>query len=432
MGRQAHMILVVVICVLALAGGAAARAATDLHTQFVHLLAQIKAARQGGRPREALSKSLELATLLRHSAPADERVAMAYANLGERSEALRWLSDFAAMGQSDQALQSNPWFASFHASPRFTRILTAMRRNRMPVDRATSAVELRDARLLPEDIDYDSAARAYLLTSVLGRDIGRVGPGGTHNVFFRSPHGWPMLALKIDAQRGIVWATEVAIDGFASVPRKDWGRSALLCLRLKDGALIRRIDAARTSLGDMALMPNGDVIVSDGDNGGVYRARAGCTDASLQRVDSGQFLSPQTPAPLPDGTHVLVPDYARGIALLDVKTGATRWLDAGRTHAVHGIDGMYLISKGLLCVQNGTSPERVVLFRLNDKLKIISEKVIERSTATLGDPTHGVVVRGEFHYIANSGWSSLDDAGRLKPGARMTAARIRKVALADL
>ena len=414
------------------AGAAAARAATDAHTRFTQLLAQAEAARHRGDNQSLLATSLQLATLLHHSGPATEQVAMAYAKLGERRQALDWLRALAAMGQSDEAAPGRPQFTGIRSLPQFQRIVTAMRGNATPVDKAGGALRLRDARLLPEDIDYDPATRSYLLTSVLEKKIVRIGAGGTQKVFFRSPDGWPIMALKIDSRRQIVWATEVAISGFAGVPRKEWGRSVLLCLRLQDGILLHRIEVPRTSLGDMALLPSGDAIVSDGDNGGIYRARAGCTDSNLRRIDSGQFISPQTPAPEGDDRHVFVPDYARGIALLDVRTGQARWLDAGRRHAMQGIDGLYFTDKGLLCVQNGAMPERLVLFELNDKLQITRERIIDRSSPTLGDPTHGVVVGGEFHYIANSGWNWLGDNGRIKPGAGFTPARIKRVAISDL
>jgi hypothetical protein len=46
---------------------------------------------------------------------------------------------------------------------------------------------------------------------------------------------------------------------------------------------------------------------------------------------------------------------------------------------------------------------------------VVAESLVERSTATLGDPTHGVVVDHFFYYIANSGWDVLDDHGKVKP-----------------
>lgn len=70
-------------------------------------------------------------------------------------------------------------------------------------------------------------------------------------------------------------------------------------------------------------------------------------------------------------------------------------------------------------MQNGTCPERVAVFTLDATLtRVESETIIERSTGTLGDPTHGAVVGNDFCYIANSGWDAIDDRGNMKPGEK--------------
>jgi hypothetical protein len=58
--------------------------------------------------------------------------------------------------------------------------------------------------------------------------------------------------------------------------------------------------------------------------------------------------------------------------------------------------------------------------------------LIERATATLGDPTHGVVVGNRFYYIANSGWDALDEHGNIKAGKTMTSAVIMRAELGNL
>jgi len=87
----------------------------------------------------------------------------------------------------------------------------------------------------------------------------------------------------------------------------------------------------------------------------------------------------------------------------------------------------------LIAVQNGTSPERVVTFRLDATLtRIESEMIIERSTGTLGDPTHGVVIDNDFYYIANSGWDAIDERGNMKPGAKRSVPLIMRGQLRGL
>ena len=58
--------------------------------------------------------------------------------------------------------------------------------------------------------------------------------------------------------------------------------------------------------------------------------------------------------------------------------------------------------------------------------------IIERSTETLGDPTHGVIVGENFYYLANSGWDTIDDRGNLNPGAHPSAAAIMRTPVKTL
>jgi hypothetical protein len=233
----------------------------------------------------------------------------------------------------------------------------------------------------------------------------------------------------VDATRKLVWATEVALDGFAVAPKSDWGRSAVLCFDLVTGALRRRIEAPQNSaLGDLALSRNGDPIVSDGNGGAMYRIN----QERLERIDGGDFISPQTPTVHPDGRHIFVPDYARGIGILDPATKRVDWLNQNEKakYSLTGIDGLYFDRGLLMATQNGTSPERVICFQLNASLtSVVSEQIVERATPTLGDPTHGVIVDDFFYYIANSGWSELDEHGNVKPGGKLTPARIMRFRL---
>ena len=116
--------------------------------------------------------------------------------------------------------------------------------------------------------------------------------------------------------------------------------------------------------------------------------------------------------------------------MFEIATRQVRWLSMENRLALNGIDGLYLDGQTLLAVQNGTSPERVVAFQLDPTFtKIISQTIIERSTKTLGDPTHGVVIGKDFYYIANSGWDTIDEHGNLNPQAQPSEALIMRVGL---
>lgn len=346
--------------------------------------------------------------------------------------AFRDLETFVRMGQSTDLVAASPEFAPLREKPEFAAIHAGMEKNRAAISLAKTAFQLSDPTLLPEDLDYEPNTKRFFLTTVRGKKIVSTDQTGTITEFAKAPDDWPLLAIKLDPGRSLIWATEVALQGFIFAPEPDWGRSAVLCYDLKTGKLLRRIEGPHGSaLGDMTLTPDGAVIVSDGDGGGVYRIQGEAE--GLERLDAGDFISPQTPAVDPDGKTIFIPDYVRGIAILVVGTNEVRWLSMEDQFALDGIDGLYLQDHTLLAVQNGTSPERVVAFALDPaRTKIISETLIERSTKTLGDPTHGVIVGSEFYYIANSGWDMIDEHGNLKPGEHPSQAFIMRLPLSAL
>jgi sugar lactone lactonase YvrE len=405
-----------------------AQSPTNARDELAALRQQGHAEREAGDHAGYLREALKVRTLLNDYPSAILSVARGYMESGDNAKALDALMEFAALGQMDDGMLdgSNKMFAPLAGSPRYKAILDKFAKNKTPVSIAETAFSLADPGLVAEDIDYDPASKSFLITSVLEKKIIRASGAGVATDFARSPSGWPMLAIKVDGARKLVWATEVALDGFTAAPKRDWGKSAVLCFDLSSGKLLRRVEGpSGAALGDMVLDTKGDPIVSDGAKGGVYRLR----DGTLQLLNGTEFISPQTAAMLPDGKHVFVPDYLRGIGILDLDTGAVRWITderPGRT-ALNGVDGLYVRGKSLFLVQNGTSPERVVRLGLDSTLRqVVSSEIIERATPTLGDPTHGVLVDDRFYYIANSGWSELDNHGDLKPGSKLTPARVMR------
>jgi len=401
---------------------------TNARDELAALRKQAHAAREAGDLSGYLQGTLKVRTLLNNYPSAILSVARAYMEAGDSEKALDALTEFADLGQMDDGMidGSNKTFAPLADSPRYKAVLEKFAQNKMPASTAETAFSLSDPGLVAEDIDFDPASKSFLITSVLEKKIVRVSESGAATDFAQSPSHWPMLAIKIDAARKLVWATEVALDGFTAAPKADWGRSAVLCFDYATGKLLRRVEGpAGAALADVVLAPNGDLILSDGEKGGVYRLRNG----NLQLMDGTDFISPQTAAMLPDGKRVFVPDYLRGIGILDLDSGSLKWLVQQATPgaALNGVDGLYFHRGSLFVTQNGTSPERVVRLKLDPSFsRIVSSEIIERNTPTLGDPTHGAFVGDDFYYIANSGWSELDDHGNLKPGSKLTAAHIMR------
>ena len=423
--RAAAMLAAILLAAAMSPAQASATAIEDL----ARLNARAHADRESGNTRDRVQCVLEIERLLNDAPNAVRAAARVYAEAGDTPNALAALERYARLGQSDPILLSgaDARFAPLAKQPRYRAILRQLAANARPVSRAERALVFADAGLLAEDIDYDAGSDSFLITSVLEDKIVRVARDGRAADFASSPSGWPMLAIKIDAGHGRVWATEVGLSGFDVVPEGGRGRSALLAFNLLTGALESRVQGPDgAEFGDLALTRDGQPLLSDGTRGGVYRLSGN----QLERLDRGEFISPQTPVAHPDGRHLLIPDYARGIGVLDLQTRALTWLGSDAHHALYGIDGLYLHGTRLIATQNGANPERVVTFGIDGSLRRIgSELIVERATPTLGDPTHGVAVGPFFYYIANSGWDQLDEHGRVKTGGHLTPALLMRFRL---
>lgn len=405
---------------LAAAGGLVATPArSDAAAEYRAMRSDMQRAGQANDAAATLAATRRYAALAHGSPNAQLQLARSLYALGAKAEGLAALHAYLSLGLALPAGTWDAWLAAAVDAGTARALRAASGRNSVAHTRSGVALVLPAAGLVAEDVDADPRRHRHFVTTVRGHSILAVGSDGTTRRYASSPDGWPMMAVRVDAGRGLLWATEVALEGFAAVAPGERGRSALLAYDLADGRLVRRIEGAPGSaLADMALGQDGDLVISDGAQGRVYMLRAGAD--ALVRIDAGDFVSPQTPALLPDGRRAFIPDYVRGVALMDLATGAVRWLDGGDRHALAGIDGLYWRDGRLLAVQNGTDPERVVEFSLDASLtRVTGERVIESATPTLGDPTHGVVVGADFYYLARSGWENLDDAGEPVAGRQV-------------
>jgi hypothetical protein len=365
-------------------------------------------------------KLRETLAALKSLLPGNPRIlynlAAADAHLGYTEKALTELTDLAGAGLIyDFAADGD--FASLRESPRFAAILHQVELNRKPIARASPVAALPESDLLPEDLAYDAKTRRFLVASVTTCKI--VTADG--KLFAKSD--WPVMALRVDAHRRILWAATGFVDNCRQCNPADKGKTALLAFSLDSGALIRHVDSpVEGLLGDMTIGRSGDLFVSEGYHGAVFRLRVNA--AALERLDTpGEFPSPQTPALSADERTLYVPDYVRGIAAMDLKTRAVRWLQPANNIVVSGIDGFYRYGNSFLAIQNGVKPERLVLFSADLK----KQQVLEANTPGLGEPTHGVFLGDIFYFLANTGWDAYDDDGKKKSESAPVESQLRKI-----
>lgn len=343
------------------------------------------------------------------------------ARRGARATALQHLNDLAATGLT-RRLRGDTTFASLEGDPQFYAVAARLDSNAAPISTADVAAKLGDASLLPEDLAWDGRRRRFLVSSIHRRKILALNAEGAIIDFVKAGQGsWGFYGLAIDAARGRLWATTAASPTSEGFDAADSGRTALVAFDLATGQPLTRVelqrDGAKHVLGDLTLGRDGTVYVTESMGGAVYRLRAGRTTLdTLARP--GTFHSPQTPVLASDGRRLLIPEYARGIAALEIVSGRVTWLAKPRTLASGGIDGLYRDGKKLIAIQNGTSPHRVLELTLDaSETRIVSWRVLEQASEWLGEPNHGTFVGKNFYFIGNSGWDRVSDAEILETPA---------------
>ena len=365
------------------------------------------------------------------------RLAAAQARTGNKADALATLAAIAEMGVTVD-LTTDPRntedFRSLGAAPEFVSWQARMKANAAPLSAGAIWHKFTEPDLLTEDVSYDPKDGSFYVSSVLRHKVLRVDGKGREHLFplVAPENGWNVLAVEVDPARRVLWISAQAIRGYPGISAEDAGKSRLSAYGL---ASKRRLYThefkpqgdTQAAVGDIALAPNGDLLASDSVQGKIYRVSA---DRKVLDVLNQPFISPQDIAVTADGAIAFVADYSRGIARIRLDTGEQDWLAADRSIALSGIDGMYLRGHGLLLVQNGLHPPRIVYCALDSALRAITGcLVLERGAEVLGEPTHGVVVGNDFIYLANSGWDKIDENGVLAKGATFDPAVLRRLAL---
>jgi len=369
-------------------------------------------------------------------------VATIEARLGHKDEALKWMEKYVATGLSfdpsrDEDLKA---LMTVGTGP---KIAALMKERSLPVTNAEVVCTLPQADTMPEDIAYLKAADAksvgsFYVSSIQHRTIYRVSlpkAGGRECTMEELPlppeaKRWPTLAVAADPKRNVLWVTASAMPGFSGFPKKDEGKALLMEIDAKSGKVLRRFDpgaAGPAVLGDMCVTSEGTVYLTDSIGGGVYRLQGDQQTAKLEKIADGLF-SPQTPVLSRDGKRLFVADYTMGIAVIDLPGAGTapnlsaklNYLPHPDNVAVVGLDGLYQNGDSLIGIQNGTEPERIMLFVMNSAQTEITGAQVIHQIAQL-DPTHAVEVDGWFYATSNVGWSKVDDnTGQLKPGEKFT------------
>ena len=274
-----------------------------------------------------------------------------------------------------------------------------------PVPQPQTVVTVDPAHKLVEGVATDG--EKLWVSSLIDRQI--LSCAARCTTFATVPEGLHPFAIAWDSSRKRLW---VAADCPPKVPFiKECERGALIAYDAR-GRLQTRITSAAGTFhpGDVSAA-NGEVFVSDSQNGAVYRLNAKGQALSAV-VLPGTGKSGQGSALDSTGKRLIVADYSQGITAIDLSTGERSLLLRDNGRPLRGIDGLARCGETFVGIYNGEAPGRLVAFTIAGD-KIAAREPIENFT--LPDPTQLTISGDRVLIVANSGWEgALKDAERIE------------------
>jgi hypothetical protein len=205
------------------------------------------------------------------------------------------------------------------------------------------------------------------------------------------------IGLYVDSANGLLWVAGMAFQLTENFDPAAPGRAGAFGFDLESGQLVRQLTASGDNVGfnDLTMSSDGDLYLSGAQ---LSVVRAGSDEIEALETSIPVFGSNGV-AVSPDGRHLFTTSYPVGVAVVELASGRTRWLNAPAGTTLYGIDGLYWHDGDLVGVQNGVRPWRLVRLELDDALTAVTAvRLLEFANATI-TPTTGAIVGDEIFYV---------------------------------
>lgn len=399
------------------------------------LTAGCAAAPEGSRPAAWPASVRELATpdsVIRAAGSFPNSAGMVRRRLAvaleaqDRLAAVEALERLAAMGAGLSA-NGEEQARSVVGAAAMAPLAERFHANSRPVEASRIHAIVPADRDLVEGVAWDSDKGRLYATTVVDRALLSVGEGGT-SVAASAGLG-SLLGATYDPRRGRLWIASASV---AETPPGEPAFVGLVAVDPERPERPLRIPAppgVAATPGDVAVARDGDVYVSDGMNGAVYRCRPGC--AALETLLApGTLFSAQGMAVSRDQKWLYIADRRYGIAALDRSSGRLFRVAGDESTMLDGIDGLVLYGRDLIATQNAYEPQRIVRLRLSrGGLRVRRLEVLERAHPEWKEITLGAVAGNRFLYVANAHWSRYGRGGAEVKGAPALPTPIRSLDL---
>ncbi len=317
-------------------------------------------------------------------------------------------------------LSGHEAFDKLKTDPAFADIKVQFEDNMEPTGARHVRTEHNDTTLLPEayavgpaGAEFIGSVRTGKIIELRGGGVSKevvLAKGGVFDIEVRGERLWAAVNNQLAYQQTDPENT------FASVMVFDRSTSAV--------KREVRISEQEALLGDLEVAKDGTAYASDSLTPRLFRLAPQSETFEVFASDP-RFANLQGIALDEPNHRIFIADYLAGLFVVDTTTAEITAIENSVDAHLGGIDGLYYYDGALIGIQNGTTPQRIVRISLNgDATAATGFDVLQQNLDVWNEPTHGVIVKSELHYIATSNWPSYDKDWNVREDAELQPVRI--------
>jgi hypothetical protein len=280
--------------------------------------------------------------------------------------------------------------------------------------------------LLFESLAFDANSQSFLMGSIRdGRVIKIAAKDGEISTLIAPAKGglegpWSSIDLAIDEKNDILWLASSAISQFGNISKESTGLSAIFKYQLSNGKLLKsfKIPGKKgpSLFSAIHLTNKGDLFIIDTLNKAVLKIAKGEKEIALA-FSTPKYNSLRSITSDETGEILYLSDSDQGIIIVSLQTQKFITIENSATLSLLGITDLIYDDNGLIFIQNGFQPERIMRIELQaDKATVKNVFAMESAHPLFKSPSYGVVIGEGLYYIANSQIPKTNRMGGLLPG----------------
>lgn len=356
-------------------------------------------------------------------------LAATYAELGEKSQTYDLLLAMQKEGYGYD-LSDDAKFAKVSDTRVWSYVVDGLKSNLKPFGPGKVAYTLPKGDHLYDSLAFDPNRGKLLVGSVRDGTIQLLGKDGKLEDFIaaNAENGlWCIYAMAAVPEDDALYVASTASVYFRNFKKEDYGKAGVFKFKLSSGKFVEKYllepDSDTRTLSSIAAGKGGLVFAADGLRNQIYRLDGGKLKLTMQNP---QLTSLRGLALDEAGKNLYFADYTQGVFGIDLAAGKGFDLayDTNRL-VLQGVDGLYWYKHGLITIESGMTPKRVMRLTLaSDGRKISNAAPVDAAHPEFKLPTYGVVDGDTLYFVANSQRNEYGAYGTPKDGAKLEGVQI--------